>query len=37
MMVEKFASMAVNAVIAIVVSIVLYTVLRPVLTKSGLL
>ena len=37
MMLEKFASSAVNAVIAIVVSIVLYTVLRPVLMKSGLL
>ena len=37
MMVEKLASSAVNAVIAIVVSIVLYTVLKPVLAKSGLL
>ena len=37
MMIEKFASSAVNAVIAVVVSIVLYTVLRPVLTKSGVL
>lgn len=37
MMIEKAASSAVNAVIAIVVSIVLYTVLKPVLTKSGVL
>ncbi len=37
MLIEKFLSSAVNAVIAVVVSIVLYTVMKPVLAKSGLL
>ena len=37
MLIEKFASSAVNAVIAIAVSAVLYKVLRPVLVKSGLI
>ena len=37
MLIEKFASSAVNAVIAIAVSAVLYKILRPVLIKSGLI